>query len=122
MANKMTKKDYYAQLREIVVDNAELTAFIDHEVELLDKKSSSKTMTATQKENVGIKETIIDILKEYSTPTRIMDMQKDHSDKLGGYTIPKLSALIKQLVADGRVNRTEVKGTAYFKVVAEDNE
>ena len=35
MANKkVTKREYFAQLREVVIDRPELVAFIDHEVEL----------------------------------------------------------------------------------------
>ena len=37
---KLTKRDYFAQLKEIVKDNAELVAFIDHELELLNKKAN----------------------------------------------------------------------------------
>ena len=50
MANKKTKREFYGELRELVGGNAELVAFIDHELELLDKKSSSKTPTKTQQQ------------------------------------------------------------------------
>ena len=46
---KLTKRDYFAQLKEIVKDNAELVAFIDHEVELLTRKNSGNSQTKTQK-------------------------------------------------------------------------
>ena len=36
----MTKREMFAEIRKIVADNAEMVAFIDHEVELLDKKKS----------------------------------------------------------------------------------
>ena len=34
----MTKREMYAEIRKAVADNADMVAFIDHEVELLDKK------------------------------------------------------------------------------------
>ena len=45
---KVTKREYFAQLREVVADNPELVAFIDHEVELLNKKNSGNSQTKTQ--------------------------------------------------------------------------
>ena len=58
---KLTKKDYFIQLREIVKDNAELVAFIDHEVELLTRKNSGNSQTKTQKDNEVICEVLISI-------------------------------------------------------------
>ena len=63
MANKkMTKKDYFNELLEIaeVQDNKSMVDFINHELELLEKKnaSNSSTETKTQKANAGIKENI----------------------------------------------------------------
>ena len=37
---KLTKKEYFGVIRNLVIDNEELVAFIDHEIELLNKKSS----------------------------------------------------------------------------------
>ena len=41
---KLTKRDYFSQLKEIVKDNVDLVNFIDHEIELLNKKASSKLL------------------------------------------------------------------------------
>ena len=35
MANKKTKREFFGEIREIVKENTELVAFIDHELELL---------------------------------------------------------------------------------------
>ena len=37
----MTKREMFAEIRNIVADNAEMVAFIDHEIELLERKSNS---------------------------------------------------------------------------------
>ena len=58
MTKKMTKKDYFNELKNIpaVAENEALMNFIDHEIELLEKKNSSeKKPTATQKANEGLK-------------------------------------------------------------------
>ena len=63
MANKkMTKRDYYNALLNIaeVKANGEMVKFIEHELELLAKKNSSKKKpTANQVANEGLKEAIL---------------------------------------------------------------
>ena len=41
MANKITKKEMFTMIKAQVKDNAEMVAFIDHEIELLDKSARS---------------------------------------------------------------------------------
>ena len=40
---KMTKKDFFKELRGMVTDRQDLVDFIDHELELLDRKSSKSS-------------------------------------------------------------------------------
>ena len=111
MANKKTKKDFYKELYTFVenstmANKTEMLGFIDHELELLDKKASSKAMTKTQKENVGLKETIVDALADIGEPISITDLIKRSPD-LADYSNQKISALLKQLVDGGSVKRIE---------------
>ena len=56
----MTKKEMFAEICKGVADNAEMVAFIDHEIELLDRKSGSpRKPTKTQVENDGFKADIL---------------------------------------------------------------
>jgi hypothetical protein len=111
MANKKTKKDFYKELYTFVenstmANKTEMLGFIDHELELLDKKASSKAMTKTQKENIGIKETVCNALAEIGEPISITDLIKRSPD-LADYSNQKISALLKQLVDGGSVKRIE---------------
>ena len=110
MEKKITKKEMFAQIREIVADNADMVAFIDHEIELLNKKSSAKKPTATQVANEGIKDTILDVL---GTDGMTVSEVIAASDDLAGLSNQKVSALLKQLVTEGKV----VKGTDKKKSV-----
>lgn len=108
----MTKRENYAILRTLVADNAELVAFIDHEVELLNKKNAkSDTPTKKQIENNGIKSDILAGLGD--EPMTISDMMTTIS-ALDGLSNQKVSALVSQLVDDGLVVRSVVKRKAYF--------
>ena len=107
----MTKRESYAKIREIIKDNAELVAFVDHEVELLDKKNSTKSNKPTQKQkdNEVLKETILTAMatdKAY-TVSEICEL-------IGVDSNQKVSAMITALKNDGKVIRAYEKRVARF--------
>lgn len=121
MANtkKMTKRDYFNTLLGIaeVKANPELVKFIDHELELLAKKNSAeKKPTAVQIANEGIKSVILETLAEHGKMMTISEMQKVNAE-LGEMSNQRISALVRQLINDGKVERIEDKRKAYFKAV-----
>lgn len=88
---------------------AEELAFLAERKALHEKKNASRKETKVQKENEGIKETIL----AFMTPNRaytISEIQKG----VGLETNQKTSALVRQLVLVGKVIRSENKGKAYF--------
>ena len=113
---KMTKKEMFNEIRKVVVDNAEMVAFIDHELELLDRKKSSTSLSQTQKDNLELVETIYNELVEIAQPITITDLQ-NKSEKLKDYSNQKLSALLKKLVDSNRVAKTTDKKKSYFKAI-----
>ena len=123
MANstKLTKAQKFAMLKEIpaVKENATLVEFIDHELELLAKKNSAdKKPTAQQTANDGIKAEILEGMAEGKLYT-ITDLIKEIS-ACADLTNQRVSALVRQLMANGSVERVEEKRKAYFrKVVTE---
>ena len=122
MANsvkKMTKADKYNMLKAIpsVAENPILVEFLDHELELLAKKNSAdKKPTAVQIANEGIKSVIYDVLAKNGDKMTISEMQKVNAE-LGELSNQRISALVRQLLADGKVERIEEKRKAYFKAV-----
>ena len=119
MATKMTKRDYFNAILAILAtvedtDVSGLTAFVNHEIELLENKRSSTKPTKTQTENLAVKETIVSVLKEIGKPVTITEMQK-HSTDLAEFSCQKLSALLKQLVEnDKTVTKVTEKKKTYF--------
>lgn len=115
MANKMTKKDYFNQLLAIkeVSANEDLVGFINHEIELLAKKSGKSGQTKTQKENEGILKTIMECLATDRTPMTITELQGAYTE-LADFSNQKLSALMKKLVDNGTVTKTIDKKKSYF--------
>lgn len=115
MANvkKMTKADYFNQIKANYELTADEVAFIDHELELLAKKNSAeKKPTAVQVANEGIKGEILEAMetgKKY-TITDLMKCVPACAD----LSNQRVSALVRQLVTEGTVERTEEKRKAYF--------
>ena len=112
-----TKREYFAELKNIVADNADLVAFIDHEVELLDKKNAApKKATQKQLENESYKDVI---LANLTKPMTCGEIQKDI---LGDYqtekplTVQRVSAVLAQLVEDNSIVKSYDKRVAYFAI------
>ena len=119
MTKKMTKKNWFEELKNVVSASDyerkdEAMEFLNHEIELLNKKSSKGTMTKTQKENIEIIEKIKAALDTFENPVTITEMQK--TDELSKYSNQKLSALLTKLVHAEEVIRTEEKKKAYFSL------
>ena len=99
-----------------VVNKETIKEFFANEIELNKRKYKSKSTkpTAKQIENEEIKASIIEYMKTVGTPVTISNIVKDFDNK---YSIPKISALVKQLKDNGIVIREEIKRVAYFKIV-----
>lgn len=118
---KMTKKDYFNALLNIpeVGTNSELVAFIDHELELLErkseKKSENKKPTATQIENEKLKNAIL----EYMKPGVIYTIKEllENIEDCDGFSTPKMSSLLHGLAKEEKVERVEEKRKIYWKLV-----
>ena len=115
---KITKRDNFNKLLTIreVAEDTQLVEFINHELELLDRKSASHSTakTANQKANEEIKTKIVNALVQLGKST-ISELQAG-SEEMAEYSNQKLSALLKQLVDSKQVVRTMEKKKAYFEV------
>ena len=117
---KLTKRDYFNQLKAVegVKANPELVKFIDHELELLAKKNASGEgkMTAAQLANEGIKAEILEcMVDEPNRMFTISEMQKEFPC-CTDLSNQRISALIRQLKEDGKVERIEDKRKAFFRI------
>ncbi len=114
---KPTKRDHFNALLAIpaVAENADLVAFIEHEVELLDKKNSAERKpTPKQTENVGIKNAIVEWM-ESGAQYLSADVVKG-CPACEGLSAQRVSALLSQLVADGTLVRTEDKRKNFYSL------
>lgn len=118
MANKKTKREHYNELRVLANGNDELIEFIDHEIELLNKKNSAERKpTANQLDNVKIKK----IIKENIGTNRytITEMIKAllNGTEWAEITCSRLTAICTQMVEEGDLVRDVDKRKAYYRAV-----
>ena len=114
MANKKTKREFFGEIREIVKENTELVEFIDHELELLNKKTSAKS-TKVNTEQVELMKKIVDALNEIGRSVTISELQKENAE-MAEYSNQKLSAMLKKLVDNKQVTKMIDKKKSYFMV------
>lgn len=112
----MTKKEMFAEIRNIVANNEEMVAFIDHEIELLERKSNSpKKPTKTQIENDGFKAEIVAYLTEVDTPKTIKELQVE-IPSIGDLTNQRITHMLTDLVKAETLTKEYVKKTPYYSV------
>lgn len=109
---KLTKRDHFnAILREYDL-TPEHRAFIEHELELLDKKNSAdKKPTAQQAANEVVKADILAkmVPNQLYTATEVQKMCGIESNQ-------RATALLTQLKNAGMVVKTEDKRKSYFSI------
>ena len=116
---KLTKKQKFQMLLELdAVKNDEmLTEFVEHEIELLDKKNAvkgEKKPTAKQAENASFGDMVVEgmspnVLYTASQLLKTEGLPEDMS-------LPRLTHILTALVADKRLVRTVDKRKAYFSL------
>lgn len=115
---KVTKKQNFEAIVAILEDGgyADLANVMRHEIELVEKKNSYKSTkpTATQIEGERIKGVILGALADGKAYT-VTEIQKSNAD-LGAFSNQRVSALINQLVDDGKVVKTIDKRKSYFSL------
>ena len=117
---KLTKKDLFGQARELAVANGreDLVAFIDHEIELLNKKASASGESKTQKENLVIMDRLYNELANIGKAVTISEFQAN-SEYASTLSNQKISALFKKMKEAGKIVKTTEKKKSYFSIVAE---
>jgi len=91
--------------REDIVD------FAKKRIEVLERKTGSKKPTKTQAENITLKETILSVMSD--TGMTVTEIQSK-DDVLANLSNQKVSALLRQLVEEGKAVKTVDKKKSFF--------
>lgn len=120
MANKVTKKDNFKAIMEVLKAQGKenLVEVMAHEIELLEKKRTSGKMSKTQEANEIIKDLIIEEMTRLDkavTITELINESEAVNEAVNGSN-QKTSALMTQLKNTNRVVRITEGKKAMFKV------
>lgn len=112
---KITKMEMFARVLTRLNEPAEIE-FIQHEMDLLQSKNSNKKPTTAQKENEAFKDVIVDFLTQNEgVKFNILEIQAKvpEVEKLSNQ---RMSAILKQLVDGGMVQKEYEKRKPCFFV------
>ena len=120
----MTKREKFemiiATLNTMEVENkAEMVACLEHEIELLNKKSGKSGETKTQKENKVLKAEIHEALIEIGRKVTVSEFQTLTRFAPPTFSNQKVSAMLNQLAkeSDAVVKTTGKDRKSYFEAV-----
>lgn len=106
LAEVKANQEVFQKLEKMLVQVNKKNSSVD--------KDGKKTLTVDQKKNEGIKEEIVNALAELDEPIQIKALQE--MEKFTAYSNQKLSALLRQLVESGLVERVVDKKITKFKI------
>lgn len=117
MEKKITKKDYFNQIIEVLSEHGtqEQVDFCKHEIELLDKKAQNKKKGVSE-ENRKLADIVLTVLANGKKMT-VSEVQKADTE-LSTLSTPKVTALLNLLQNEGSVVREVEKGKPLFSVKA----
>ena len=102
--------------------NVELVEKLTKMKEQFEKKNKSsvgadgkKVLTAEQKKNEGLKETILEVLTRYEEPKQVKELIAEN-EELASYTGQKISALMTQLLKAEKVVKVIDKKASKFQI------
>ena len=119
MTKKMTKKEMFAEIITVVEGSAietkaEMLKFLEHEIELLNRKSSKSGPTKAQLENEKLAEELYEALSTMTEPVTISEFQEKSVYPIASKSNQKLTSLMKKLMEEGKVARVVEKKKAYY--------
>lgn len=127
MEKKLTKKEMFAQViafvqgEEVSVPVEEIVAFAQKEIELLERKKSSKSKKEKEKDALDeqLKEAILLILDEKAEPMSASEILKALSADFEDLSIQKVSAILKKMCEeeDAIVEKFVEKRKSFFRLV-----
>ena len=115
---KITKRDRYAEMREIFEEmgRADLVEFCDHETALLEKKNAgkSKVSSAEQAKRNALADAILTILANETDPIPNAEICKAMPAEFGTASTQKLTPILAKMVENGKITTSKVKGRTVY--------
>lgn len=116
---KITKREVITMMlaEDTIKANVTYVNYLEHELELLNKKSAQPRKSKVNTENEGYRAIILEVLgsPDVTAPLSLAEIKAKVSD-FAEFTPQKLSAIIKPLVDNGTVVKTTEKRISKFSL------
>ena len=118
-----TKREKFAMLLPLVEGDEMLTKFVEHEIELLEAKSSKGSSKKSLEQEKFI-DLIRDVLAECADEVGMQCGAIAKDERLASFewadgkptSSQRVSAMLKKMITAEDVVKTEVKGVSYFRL------
>ena len=122
MSNKKTLQEKFAEVKAFLEEygaSNEMIEFIVDRAEKADRKNENRKPSATQIANAALSERVYEFLKDSGKKLQVKQMIKEIPAfaEIENCTTQKASAVVRGLLKDGKVERIEEKGVAYFYAI-----
>ena len=118
-SKKLTKRDHFNALLQLpeVAANPALVDFINNELDLLARKNNSDNKKPTEKDiaNKELKTAILTFADMNGGQYTVTDFIKN-VPACAGLSQQKISAMVRQMVEDGNLEKVIVKRVSYFRI------
>ena len=115
---KMTKKDMFAELKRLAetAERDDLVEFINHELELLAKKSSKRV----KPENEEMYKEVITALATFDRPVTVSEILASGMLDIAKYSNQRIAALLKKGIENDEVVKVIDKKKSLFSIKNEE--
>ena len=121
MATKFAEVIKALKGEDTVLTVDEMVEFVESRIEVLNNKANNKKSSKNQEANEDIKTDIVNVLSandEGMTAGAVLKALKtENTEKYEDTSNQKVSALLRQLILDGKVTKVKDKKTSVFSLV-----
>lgn len=123
MEKKMTKKEMFTLIATLNASNQAIVDFCNHEIELLDNKKSNGNKKANEKMEKSVElvyTALVSVGRAVTTSELIAETDLSALvNESGVVSTQKVSAMLKKLKEQGKVESYTDKKKTYFRIKAE---
>lgn len=115
---KKTERDFYNEIKELLVAREDIVEFCEKKIKQLDKKKEGSSEKAKEKaiEREQNKKVILQVLTEKNDWMSLKDIMSAN-DLTKDMSNQKITNLLTELKTDNLVERKEDKRVAFYKVI-----
>lgn len=120
--NTNTAKMTYVAALTYALENCQMPEDVREKLDSLraqqmKRNSGDKKPTKTQQANANLREVVLNVLRETGSPMTVTEVFNVMNDNPEVASTQKVSALMRQLLLEGKVVKTTEKRVSYFSAV-----